>query len=424
MSFGTSIRSVGFCGGEICGFDECAPGDICCELCFGDAICVPAGESCPDIDCGGCFFNEDCPPTDFCLFEAGLCEPFDIPGICAPRPAACPPECPGACGCDGSFFCSECEAHSLGVNVNFDIMCDSGVPCDGFFCAPGEYCDLGPLCGGAGGPSCIPRPTGCDDIFAPVCGCDRMTYSNACEAAAVGMTVEHIGECEGPPTAARSCREIQLALPGAASGVYAISPEPGILPAVDVFCDMATDGGGWTLVASTRRTTLDDAAGPYHGDLQTRSPSAPHPFVWDGMRSVMGTRSDVRFTCRDGSAPGDDELVDLSFYDVIWYEEWTRGTDEDSCFSEGNGRGFDRPEPARRDNVSGVALRVSSPWTAGFLEGEDSCGDTRDFTVDFRDRGMDSDQGDGTDWGEDDGSPKCGRGPIMDGIWQIWAREP
>lgn len=38
--------------------------------------------------------------------------------------------------------------------------------------------------------------------------------------------------------------------------------------------------------------------------------------------------------------------------------------------------------------------------------------------------GMDSNEMDGTDWGEDDGSPKCGLGPVRNGVWQLWVREP
>jgi hypothetical protein len=57
------------------------------------------------------------------------------------------------------------------------------------------------------------------------------------------------------------------------------------------------------------------------------------------------------------------------------------------------------------------------------LEGEDWCGDTGDFTVDFDDRGMDGDQSDGTDWGEDDASHKCGRTGLRSGQWFIFFRE-
>jgi len=78
---------------------------------------------------------------------------------------------------------------------------------------------------------------------------------------------------------------------------------------------------------------------------------------------------------------------------------------------------------ASRDLVSGAFLPVGDRWNAGYMEGEDSCSDGGDFTVDFDDRGMDSDQSDGTDWGEDDSVFKCGVSGITSGAWFLWVRE-
>jgi hypothetical protein len=55
--------------------------------------------------------------------------------------------------------------------------------------------------------------------------------------------------------------------------------------------------------------------------------------------------------------------------------------------------------------------------------GEDTCDATDDFTVDFDDSGMDSNESDGTDWGEDDGARKCGMSGLETGTWFIWVRE-
>jgi hypothetical protein len=37
--------------------------------------------------------------------------------------------------------------------------------------------------------TCQPRPEGCDDIYAPVCGCDGQVYGNACAANQAGVDV-------------------------------------------------------------------------------------------------------------------------------------------------------------------------------------------------------------------------------------------
>lgn len=60
----------------------------------------------------------------------------------------------------------------------------------------------------------------------------------------------------------RSCKEIKTALEGAPDGLYHLATEEGEV--YQTFCDMATDGGGWTLVASIHENNIHGKC--THGD--------------------------------------------------------------------------------------------------------------------------------------------------------------
>jgi hypothetical protein len=227
-----------------------------------------------------------------------------------------------------------------------------------------------------------------------------------------------LADLECPPGA--SCQALLDLDPTTPTGVYELEPN-GTDGLVQVFCDMDVDGGGWTLVASSS-SPIDDRRMDYARTLTTLAPVNPTDGLWGGMREIITANSDIRFACKEFSSDS-DMTVDLSFYDVGWYDELTSSTqDGEVCFNEANGSGYDGA-PERRDNQSGDTRAAGDDWDwSGYLEGEDACNDTQDFTVDFDDRGMDGDNSDGTDWGEDGGVSKCGVAGAGE-AWFVFVRE-
>ncbi len=72
-------------------------------------------------------------------------------------------------------------------------------PCsDNSDCGSAAFCLRPPgRCAGEG--ACRNRPEVCTEEFNPVCGCDGVTYSNGCNAAAAGVSIARNGSCSLKP---------------------------------------------------------------------------------------------------------------------------------------------------------------------------------------------------------------------------------
>lgn len=253
------------CGDE----DRCPAGSACqriycittpcpsyCEAvdpvvaCGSDDDCAIAQTTCCPCSMGGRQRAVNADYADAVTPECGD-EPIACPAVflCRPERAACvanrcelvptlPTECtPDECGprpllptvlCDdgettaGAGPCERQADGSCGWTIT---TCPEPRACGSRGLAPcneGEYCrfDLEDICGATDRPGvCETIPNICTREVRPVCGCDGETYTNACNAAARGISVASEGPCEVPS----DCRR------AGCSGELCVGPdEPGV----------------------------------------------------------------------------------------------------------------------------------------------------------------------------------------------------
>lgn len=174
--------AIGSC--EADGADHC--GGQSDGNCWCDELCVSFGDCCADkVDvCDG----EEPPPIQFChsddaCDDGQVCDESECLSNC-PEGMFCPAVCWGQCVPDEGGA-DDCLASSQ--------------------CADGEFCEFESECGEGPVGVCAPTPEVCPEIFAPVCGCDAVTYGNACVAAGAGVSVQSEGPCDDPEPSPETC---------------------------------------------------------------------------------------------------------------------------------------------------------------------------------------------------------------------------
>lgn len=141
-----------------------------------------------------------CPAGSWC--KADGCKP-GATGTCTASGTDCQDDGKDVCGCDGKQYAGMCAAGAAGVNVNPGADCSGpkpGATCGGIAgpCGAGLTCDQQGCFAAAPGECVLPLAPNCLIVEpgAEECGCDDVTYKDACHRRKAGVSRKNTGKCK------------------------------------------------------------------------------------------------------------------------------------------------------------------------------------------------------------------------------------